>query len=143
VAALFWIAMYLADPVRIRLVAPFAIILRQTLERSGLQSLWFPHSALLLWIVTTGAFTAKEGGEYDWFATMAAKVATYLGVTGAADLKRVLQTFLYVDGVQHEALAKLVGEFDEYLRLSCTEVRCYDLGTTPQGRSIAPIQYSP
>jgi hypothetical protein len=135
--------MYLADPARIRLVAPFNLLLRQTLERSGLQSLWYPYSALLLWIVTTGAFMAKRGNEYDWFATMAAKVATYLEVTKAPDMKKVLQRFFYIDGVQHQVLAKLVGEFDKYLRLSRTQVRCYDLETSPQGCSIDPVRDSP
>jgi hypothetical protein len=142
VATLFWIAMYLTDPVRIRLVAPFTFLLRQTLERSGLQSLWYPHSALLLWIVTTGAFIAKKGDEYDWFATMAAKVATYLEVTTPSDLEKVLQAFLYVDSVQRQVLAKLAGEFDKYLRRSRTQVRYYDLDTSPQGCSIDPIRDS-
>jgi hypothetical protein len=143
VATLFWIAMYLADPVRVNLVAPFNFLLQQTLERSGLQSLWYPHCALLLWIVTTGAFIAKKGDEYDWFATMAAKVATYLDVTKVADLRKILQRFFYIDSVQDQALAKLVGEFDEYLRLSRTQVRYYDLDTSPQGGSIGPIGDSP
>jgi hypothetical protein len=143
VATLFWIAMYLADPVRINLMAPFTFLLRQTLERSGLQSLWYPHSTLLLWIATTGAFIAKKGDEYDWFATMAAKVATYLEVTRASDLKKALQPFLYVDGVQQQVLAKLAGEFDKYLRLSRTRVRYYDLDTSPAGCLTDTIRYSP
>ena len=142
VATLFWIAMYLADPVRRRIVAPFNSLLRQTLERSGLQSLWYPHSALLLWIVTAGAFIAKEGDEYDWFATMAAKVATYLQVTKIADLKTVLQGFFYIDSIQHQVLAKLVGQFDKYLRLSPTQVRYYDLNTSPEGCSAHAVRDS-
>ena len=129
VATLFWVALYLADPVRRRIVAPFNFLLRQTLERSGLQSLWYPHSALLLWIVTTGAFIAKKGDEYDWFATMAAKVATYLELRDLADVANVLKGFFYIDGIQHQVLSKLVGEFDKYLRLSHTQVRYYDLHT--------------
>jgi hypothetical protein len=143
VATLFWVAMYLADPVREKLVAPFSFLLRQTLERSGLQSLWYPHSALLLWIVTTGAFIAKKGDEYDWFATMAAKVATYLEVCKVADLIKALQSFFYIDGLQHQGLAKLVGQFDKYLRLSHAQVRYYDLDTSPQGCSIDPVWDSP
>jgi hypothetical protein len=135
--------MYLADPVREKLVAPFSFLLRQTLERSGLQSLWYPHSALLLWIVTTGAFIAKKGDEYDWFATMAAKVATYLEVCKVADLIKALQSFFYIDGLQHQGLAKLVGQFDKYLRLSHAQVRYYDLDTSPQGCSIDPVWDSP
>jgi hypothetical protein len=132
VAALFWIAMYLADPVRKELVAPCTSLLRQTLERSGLQSHWYPRSALLLWIVTTGAFMADSGDEYDWFATMTAKVATYLQVAKLADLKTVLQGFFYIDSIQHPVLAKLVRQFDKYLRLSHTQVWCYDLNTSPE-----------
>ena len=143
VATLFWVALYLADPVRKMIMAPFNFLLRQTLERSGLQSLWYPHSALLFWIVTTGAFIAKEGDEYDWFATMAAKVATYLELKKEADVKRVLQEFFYIDTVQHTVLAKLVGEFDHYLRLSHTQVRYYDLDSSPQGCSIDPFRDSP
>jgi len=142
VATLFWIAMYLADPVRRKIVAPFNSPLRQTLERSGLQSLWYPHSALLLWIVTIGAFIAKTGDEYDWFATMAAKVATYLQVTKIADLKTVLQGFFYIDSIQHQVLAKLVGQFDKYLRLSPTQVRYYDINTSPECCSAHAVQDS-
>ena len=129
VATLFWVALYLADPVRRRIVAPFNFLLRRTLERSGLQSLWYPHSTLLLWIVTTGAFIAKKGDEYDWFATMAAKVATYLELRKTADVKTALKSFFYIDAIQHQVLSKLVGEFDKYLRLSHTHVRYYDLNT--------------
>jgi hypothetical protein len=142
VATLFWIAMYLADPVRRKIVAPFNSFLRQTLERSGLQSLWYPHSALLLWIVTIGAFVAEKGDEYDWFATMVAKVATYLQVTKIADLKTVLQGFFYIDSIQHQVLAKLVEQFDKYLRLSPTQVRYYDLNTSPEGCSARAIRDS-
>lgn len=143
VATLFWVAMYLADPMRVNLVAPFTFLLRQTLERSGLQSLWYPNCALLLWIVTTGAFIAKKGDEYNWFATMAAKLATYLEVTKVADLRKMLQRFLYIDTVQDQVLAKLVGEFDKYLRLSRTQVRYYDLDTSPQCCSMDLIRDSP
>jgi hypothetical protein len=142
VATLFWVALYLADPIRTELVAPFNPLLRQTLERSGLQSLWYPHSALLLWIVTIGAFIAKNGDEYDWFATMAAKVATYLQVTKIADLKTVLQGFFYIDSIQHQLLAKLVRQFDKYLRLSPTQVRYYDLNTSPEGCSAHVLRDS-
>jgi hypothetical protein len=143
VATLFWIALYLADPIRRKLVAPFNSLLRQTLERSGLQSLWYPHSALLLWIVTIGAFIANNGDEYDWFATMAAKVATYLQVTKIADLKTVLQGFFYIDSIQHQVLAKLVRQFDKCLRLSHTQVRYYDLNTSPEGFSAHVIRDPP
>ena len=142
-ATLFWIALYLADPVRKRIIAPFNVLLRQTLERSGLQSLWYPHSALLFWIVTTGAFMAKKGDEYDWFATVAAKVATYLELKKEADVKRVLATFFYVDDIQQLVLAKLVGEFDKYLRLSSTQVRYYDLDTWLEGCSLDPVWQLP
>lgn len=139
-ATLFWIAMNLGDPMRRKIVTPFNFLLRQTLERSGLQSLWYPNSALLLWIATTGAFIAEKGDEYEWFATLAAKVATYLEVTKVTDLKKVLQAFFYIDGIQHRDLAKLVGEFDKYLRLSPTQVRYYDLDTSPRGFSLDPVR---
>ena len=135
IATLFWIGMTTPSAVCRELLAPYNLHLRGVLERSGLQSLWYPHSALLLWIATIGALMADSEEEYTWFGTLSAKVASYLQVTDEGDLKDVLRGFLYMDELQHEDLSKLVSMFDTYVRTAKTQVRYYDLSTTASSTS--------
>ena len=78
-------------------------------------------------------------GSLPWLR----KLPPYLQVTKIADLKTVLQGFFYIDSIQHQVLAKLVRQFDKYLRLSHTQVRYYDLNTSPEGFSAHVIRDPP
>ena len=136
-ATIFWLNTAIHDPVRVKLIVPFVPNLRRTLERSGLQSLWYPHTALLLWVATTGAFIADTESERDWFGTIVAKTATYLSSAGVSaqdrkpnvdSVKDDLEGFLYLDEIQHEQLAELVVRFEDLIQKSPTVARCYDLG---------------
>lgn len=125
IATLFWMGMTLPGAVCKALLAPFVTHLMWTLKRSGLQSLWYPHSGLLLWITTIGAFMADDESEYSWFATMTAKVAGYLQIDTELQLENLLQGFLYFDDIQHEKVTDLFPKLSTYLQASKTQVRCY------------------
>ena len=106
-ALLFWMALTLGNNLRTNTAARLDFHLRQTLERSDLEDLWYPHSDLLLWILTTGAFVAADAGELHWFQKAAAKVAHRLGVSEERELKKLLQGYFYVDELQHGDLTRL------------------------------------